>query len=99
MAGLLLVAVTGIVIGSVTGWVLTKQLSMQLTSTIFYDTLYSITMVQTVANDSYGIINGSLWTAVGSMVILTVSVLVIAAGYLNNILKDTPLIMMGKLED
>ena len=99
LAGLLLIATAGIGIGSVSGWLLTKQLSEQLSNTISYDTLYSITMVQTAVNDSYGIINGSFWTAVSSMIILMILVLAIAGGYLKDVLKDTPLTMLGKLED
>lgn len=95
LAGLLLIATAGIGIGSVSGWLLTKQLS----NTISYDTLYSIRMVQTAVNDSYGIINGSFWTAVSSMIILMILVLAIAGGYLKDVLKDTPLTMLGKLED
>ena len=56
-------------------------------------------MVQTAVNDSYGIINGSFWTAVSSMIILMILVLAIAGGYLKDVLKDTPLTMLGKLED
>lgn len=99
LTGLLLVAVTGIVMGSFFGWILTKYVSGQMNNPVSYDTLYSITMVQTMENHSYGIIGGSIDTVAITIVVLVISVLAIAGVYLRNILKDTPLRMLGKLED
>ena len=99
LTGLLLVAVTGIVMGSFFGWILTKYVSGQMNNPVSYDTLYSITMVRTMENHSYGIIGGSIDTVAITIVVLVISVLAIAGVYLRNILKDTPLRMLGKLED
>lgn len=99
LSGLLLVAVTGIFVGSFCGWTLTKYVSGQINNTISYDTLYSITMVQTMENHSYGIISGSVWNVAVTIGVLVMLLLTIAGIYLKNILKDTPLQMLGKIED
>lgn len=99
LTGLLLVAFTGIALGSFTGLLLTKYVLEQLESTVFYDTLYSITMIQTAENLGYEIQNGSIWTALFTFGILMTSVITIAGLYIKYILKDTPLQMLAKIEE
>lgn len=99
LSGLLLVAVAGIALGSTLGWILTKYLSGQFASTVSYDSLYSITMVYSTEVDSYGIMNGNLWTAAITMGILILSLFVISGLYMKKVLEDEPLVMLGKIED
>lgn len=99
LAGLLLVALAGVVLGSSLGLFLTKYVSGGMSSTLFYDTLYSITRVQVVENHSYGMTDGNIWTVVITVGVLVVLVLAIAGVYLKEVLKDTPLQMLGKIED
>ena len=99
LVGLLLVAVTAIVLGSCFGWILTEYVSGKVNGTLFYDTLYSITKVRFMENYSYAIIGGNIWTVVITVGVLVVLTLAIAGMYLKMILIDTPLQMLGKIED
>ena len=99
MAGLLLVAMTGITTGSGIGWIFTKWISKQCTDTISYDSLYSITMVYTKEADNFGSMNASFWTAAITAGILIVSLFMISGSYMKKILEDEPLEMLGKIEE
>ena len=99
MAGLLLVAMTGITTGSVLGWVLTKHISMQFMDNISYDSLYSITRVYSEELNHYQNVNSSpLQGAVTVGVLIAFSALV-SSIYMKKILDCEPLSMLGKIED
>ena len=98
LAGLLLVAATAIVLGNCLRWGLTKYVSESVNGTLVYDILYSITNVQNMEVDSYGIDGSNIGAVIITVGALVVSVLTIAGVYLKKVLKDTPLQMLGEID-
>lgn len=99
LSGLLLIAVTAILFGSYLGWLVTKYVPLNMNNTMVYDTLYSITMIQSM--DGYNRVNNgdNVVTVIISASLLVFSIIVIAGVYMKNVLKDTPLHMLGKIEE
>lgn len=99
LTGLLLVTTGGIISGSAAGWILVKELVMQFKSTITYDALYSITMVHSDGNNTYEMISGNFSVIFITIGVLLAATVVISGFYMRRILKDEPLVMLGKIEE
>lgn len=99
LTGLLIIAATGIMLGSLAGWTFTDYLSMQLTDAVSYDTIYSITMVYSAEGSVGENIAGSFASVLFTIGFLGAATLMISGLHMKKILKDEPLIMLGKLEE
>lgn len=99
LAGLLIIAVAGIMLGSLAGWTFTDYLSMQLTDAVSYDTIYSITMVYSAESSVGENIARSFASVLFTIGFLGAATLLISGLHMKKILKDEPLIMLGKLEE
>ncbi len=98
-SGLFLVILTGIMTGSVTGWILTKYVLRQFTDSVSYDSFYSITMVYSDEINHYQSRSASPWTTAITVGILIAFSVIISGVYMKKILEDEPLAMLGKIED